>query len=229
MVVVVSKPRRRSRRWSSVVTHDAAHEAARPLSAWVQCLHVLYTRCALRVPRRCGVVLACLPLPPPHNLPVSQTIRTMSTLDDTMDRGSSSDSDDSPSLFHSDRIERTPSASSRFGVMSMFSTEGFGMPFGGASKRRGGGGGGARDAKSRRREESFGMNVGRRGGLSSSLQFDRGEIGSAMRQKDELVDPQHVDTLRARTSLVNSYHIHHKRSSICPSFQSSATPSTTEC
>ena len=165
----------------------------------------------------------------PHNLPVPQTIRTMSTLDDTMDRGSSSDSDDSPSLFHSDRIERTPSASSRFGVMSMFSTEGFGMPFGGASKRRGGGGGGARDAKSRRREESFGMNVGRRGGLSSSFQFDRGEIGSAMRQKDELVDPQHVDTLRARTSLVNSYHMHHKRSSICPSFQNSATPSTTEC
>lgn len=81
----------------------------------------------------------------------------------------------------------------------MFSGEGLGMSFGGASKRRGGGGGGARDAKSRRREDSFGMGVGRRGGPSSSLQYEQRESGGSMRQKDDLVDSQHVDSLRART------------------------------
>lgn len=152
---------------------------------------------------RCGVrVLACLsPISKLHILPASSHIRhlTMSTFDDSMDRGSDSDSDYSPSPFQQDAVERTTSGSSRFsGLNSFFHNDGIGISFGGSSKRRGGASGGARDAKSRRREE-FGMGTGRRGGQPSAFHFEQRESGGSMRQKDELVDPQQVETLRART------------------------------
>ncbi|EPS98483.1 hypothetical protein FOMPIDRAFT_1051514 [Fomitopsis schrenkii] len=122
----------------------------------------------------------------------------MSMRDDMMDGGSDSDSDDSPSPLYSERIERTSSGSSRFSL-NMFGGDNFPMHFGGgSSKRRGGVGSGARDAKSRRREDSYGSGVGRRSGQSSSFQFDQRDTGSSLRQKDELVDSSQVDTLRAQ-------------------------------
>ncbi|KZT64009.1 hypothetical protein DAEQUDRAFT_815291 [Daedalea quercina L-15889] len=125
--------------------------------------------------------------------------------DDLMDAGSSSDSDggSSPALVSESRsFERTSSSgsSSRLGFgLGPFAPEGFGSHLGGGSSKRRGGlsfGGSSRDAKSRRREDSFGLGLGRRG--PPSLQWDAREPGTVLRQKDELVDAPLVDTLRTQ-------------------------------
>jgi len=116
-------------------------------------------------------------------------------------QNSSSDSDDSPppAAANERGIERTISASSSRGIFSHFTGESLGAHFGGGSSKRRGGltfGSSSRDTKTRRREDSFGAGLGRRGG--PSIPWDQGGQGPSLRQKDELVDAQLVETLRAQ-------------------------------
>ncbi|KAH9920454.1 uncharacterized protein B0H18DRAFT_1121919 [Fomitopsis serialis] len=122
-------------------------------------------------------------------------------MNDDLDPQSSSDSDDSPppAAANERGIERTISAGSSRGFFSQFTGESLGAHFGGGSSKRRGGltfGGSSRDTKTRRREDSFGTGLGRRGG--PSLPWDQREQGSSLRQKDELVDTQVVETLRTQ-------------------------------